>query len=52
MTKVIVQIPCLNEETTLPLVFEKMPRHIEGVDELEFLLSHEAAITAFEARRG
>lgn len=36
--KVIVQIPCLNEETTLPLVFEKMPRHIEGVDELEFLV--------------
>jgi glycosyltransferase involved in cell wall biosynthesis len=36
--KVIVQIPCLNEETTLPLVFEKMPRHIEGVDVLEFLV--------------
>jgi 3-isopropylmalate/(R)-2-methylmalate dehydratase small subunit len=25
---------------------------LNGVDELEFLLSHEAAITAFEARRG
>lgn len=36
--KVIVQIPCLNEAATLPLVFEKMPRHIPGVDELEFLV--------------
>ncbi len=25
---------------------------LNGVDELEFLLSHEAAISAFEARRG
>ena len=36
--KLIVQIPCLNEEQTLPLVFEKMPRHIPGVDTVEFLL--------------
>ncbi len=38
MVKVVVQIPCLNEEETLPLVFEKMPREIPGVDELEFLV--------------
>ncbi|MEI7654995.1 MAG: glycosyltransferase family 2 protein [Actinomycetota bacterium] len=36
--KVIVQIPCLNEETTLPLVFAKMPRQIPGVDNLEFMV--------------
>ncbi len=36
--KLIVQIPCLNEEQTLPLVFEKMPRHIPGVDTVEFLV--------------
>jgi glycosyltransferase involved in cell wall biosynthesis len=36
--KVIVQIPCLNEESTLPLVFAKMPRSIPGVDQLEFLI--------------
>ena len=36
--KLIVQIPCLNEEQTLPLVFEKMPRQIPGVDTVEFLL--------------
>ena len=38
MVKVVIQIPCLNEEQTLPLVFEKMPREIPGVDELEFLV--------------
>ena len=36
--KVIVQIPCLNEAETLPLVFEHMPKSIPGVDELEFLV--------------
>lgn len=36
--KVIVQIPCLNEEETLPLVFEKMPKKIKGVDVLEYLV--------------
>jgi glycosyltransferase involved in cell wall biosynthesis len=36
--KLIVQVPCLNEETTLPLVFEHMPRAIPGVDSVEFLV--------------
>jgi glycosyltransferase involved in cell wall biosynthesis len=36
--KVVVQVPCLNEEATLPLVFERMPRAIPGVDLLEFLV--------------
>jgi len=36
--KVFIQIPCLNEETTLPLVFEKMPKSIPGVDQIEFLI--------------
>jgi glycosyltransferase involved in cell wall biosynthesis len=38
LVRVVVQIPCLNEESTLPLVFEKMPRQIPGVDEIEFLV--------------
>ncbi len=37
MTKVIVQIPCLNEEVTLPLVLESIPKKIPGVD-LEILI--------------
>jgi len=36
--KVIVQIPCLNEETTLPLVMKTMPKSIPGVDVLEYLI--------------
>ena len=36
--KVFVQIPCFNEETTLPTVLESIPRAIEGVDELEILV--------------
>jgi glycosyltransferase involved in cell wall biosynthesis len=36
--KLVVQIPCLNEEQTLPLVLESIPSKIEGIDELEVLV--------------
>jgi glycosyltransferase involved in cell wall biosynthesis len=36
--KVFVQIPCLNEETTLPLVLESIPKKIDNVDELVILI--------------
>ena len=36
--KLVIQIPCLNEEETLPAVFEKMPREIPGIDEIEYLV--------------
>lgn len=36
--KVIVQIPCLNEAATLPLVLETIPRSIPGVDQIELLV--------------
>jgi len=36
--KVFIQVPCLNEEQTLPLVLESIPKHIDGVDELEILI--------------
>jgi len=32
--KVVVQIPCLNEEATLPLVLKSIPTKIYGVDEI------------------
>ena len=32
--KLVVQIPCLNEESTLPLVLATIPRRIEGIDEI------------------
>lgn len=36
--KVIVQIPCLNEEDTLPLVLRAIPKSIKGVDSVEVLI--------------
>ena len=36
--KLVVQIPCLNEEETLPLVLRSIPRHIDGVDEIVVLV--------------
>lgn len=36
--KVFVQVPCLNEEKTLPLVLKSIPKKIPGVDELEVLI--------------
>lgn len=36
--KLVVQIPCLNEETTLPLVLESIPKKIKGIDEIAILI--------------
>ncbi len=36
--KLVVQIPCLNEEETLPLVLQTIPRRIEGIDEIVVLV--------------
>jgi glycosyltransferase involved in cell wall biosynthesis len=36
--KLIVQIPCLNEQDTLPATIADIPRTIEGVDEVELLV--------------
>jgi glycosyltransferase involved in cell wall biosynthesis len=38
MMKLIVQIPCFNEETTLPLTVRDIPRTIEGIDEVQILV--------------
>jgi len=36
--KVFVQVPCLNEEATLPLVLESIPKKIKNVDSVEILI--------------
>jgi glycosyltransferase involved in cell wall biosynthesis len=36
--KLIVQIPCLNEEATLPATIADIPRQIEGVEKVELLV--------------
>lgn len=36
--KLIIQIPCYNEEETLPVTFADLPKKIDGVDALEYLI--------------
>jgi glycosyltransferase involved in cell wall biosynthesis len=36
--KLIIQIPCLNEEETLPATVADLPRQVDGVDEVELLV--------------
>ncbi len=36
--KLIVQIPCLNEEDTLPATLIDIPHRIDGIDEIEILI--------------
>ena len=36
--KLIIQIPCLNEETTLPPTLKDIPENIEGIDNIEILV--------------
>jgi len=36
--KLIVQIPCLNEELTLPATLAEIPREIPGVDQIEIMI--------------
>ncbi len=36
--KLIIQIPCLDEEQTLPATLADLPRSVPGVDEVEFLV--------------
>jgi glycosyltransferase involved in cell wall biosynthesis len=36
--KLIIQIPCFNEEHTLPLVLADLPREVDGFDAVEWLI--------------
>jgi glycosyltransferase involved in cell wall biosynthesis len=36
--KLIIQIPCFNEEATLPSTLADLPREIEGIDTVEWLV--------------
>jgi glycosyltransferase involved in cell wall biosynthesis len=38
MTKLIIQIPCYNEEQTLGLTLETLPRQVPGIDTVEWLI--------------
>jgi glycosyltransferase involved in cell wall biosynthesis len=36
--KLIIQIPCLNEEQTLPITLADLPREVDGFDSVEWLV--------------
>ncbi|MBN2002110.1 MAG: glycosyltransferase family 2 protein [Anaerolineae bacterium] len=36
--KLVIQIPCYNEEATLPQTLHDLPQHIEGIDQIEILI--------------
>ena len=36
--KLIIQIPCFNEETSLPIALARLPREVAGVDTVEWLI--------------
>jgi glycosyltransferase involved in cell wall biosynthesis len=36
--KLVVQVPCLNEEETLPYVLGSIPPHVDGIDEIVVLV--------------
>jgi len=38
MAKLIIQIPCYNEEATLGITLSALPRHVSGVDTVEWLI--------------
>ncbi len=41
--KLIVQIPCLNEEKTLPITVKDIPRNIPGVEKVEILIINDGS---------
>ena len=41
--KLIIQIPCYNEAETLEVALNDLPRHIEGIDEIEYLVINDGS---------
>jgi len=65
--KLIIQIPCYNEEKTLPATVADLPRKIDGIDTIEYLIVNDGSkdrtvevarevgvhhIVSFKANRG
>ncbi|HEY2258598.1 MAG TPA: glycosyltransferase family 2 protein [Solirubrobacteraceae bacterium] len=44
--KLIIQIPCFNEQEQLPLTLSRLPRQIEGFDAVEFLIIDDGSTDA------
>lgn len=44
MMKLIIQIPCYNEAETLEIALNALPKQIEGIDEIEYLIIDDGCI--------
>lgn len=47
--KLVIQIPCLNEEQTLPATLADLPRELPGIDEIEWLVIDDGSTDATRA---
>ena len=43
MMKLIIQIPCYNEAETLEIALNDLPKHIDGIDEIEYLIINDGS---------
>lgn len=41
--KLIIQIPCYNEAGTLEIALNHLPKHIDGIDEIEYLIINDGS---------
>ncbi len=41
--KLIIQIPCYNEAETLTITLNDLPKHIDGIDEIEYLIINDGS---------
>lgn len=41
--KLIIQIPCYNEEKTLTIALDALPKHIDGIDQIEYLIINDGS---------
>ena len=41
--KLIIQIPCYNEAETLTVALDHLPKHIDGIDEIEYLIINDGS---------
>jgi glycosyltransferase involved in cell wall biosynthesis len=43
MTSLVIQIPCLNEEETIGLTIQELPREITGIDKIDVLVINDGS---------
>lgn len=41
--KLIIQIPCFNEAETLEIALNDLPKKLDGIDEIEYLIINDGS---------